>query len=178
MKFIKDILLFDLETSGPDPDKDVIVQLGAVLLDKDNLLEKQFLNVHVRNSMLHATLIEHAAAAHADVRLLQSGKKPLDLVRELPTLFPSTVTLAPASASRLLFLKNMFRKQAVSFPFELNGLDLWTLYYLYGVRTGLKKIPTLHTLAEQLHTRVANPFDAYERARLHAAFFRHLIKEM
>ncbi|MBP9686314.1 MAG: hypothetical protein KBD66_00770, partial [Candidatus Doudnabacteria bacterium] len=154
MKFIKDILLFDVETSGPDPDKDVIVQLGVVLLDKDNLLEKRYMHTYVRNSMLHATLLEHAASAHVDVRDLQLGKKPLELVRELPMLFPASATLAPANTSRLLFLKNMYRKQAVAFPYDLNCIDLWTLYYLYGVRTGLKKIPTLHTLAEQLHTRV------------------------
>lgn len=178
MKFIKDILLFDLETSGPDPDKDVVVQLSAVLLDKDNLLEKRYLNTFVRNSMLHSTLLEHAAAAHADFKQVQAGKKPLELVRELPTLFSGPVTLAPANASRLLFFKNMFRKQAVTFPYDLTTMDLWTLYYIYGVRTGLKKIPTVHTLAEQLYTRVSNPFDSYERVKLHAAFFRHLIKEM
>ena len=44
MKFIKDILLFQIETTGPNIDRDSIIQLSAVLLDKDNLLEKNFFN--------------------------------------------------------------------------------------------------------------------------------------
>ena len=178
MKFIKDILLFDIETSGPDTDKDVVVQFSAVLLDKDNLLEKGAYHTYIKNSMLQQVLKEQAIGAHANIEQVQGGKKPLDFVRELPLVFPTPVTLASAGMSRVFFLKGVFRKQAVTFPFEMNILDLWTVYYIYGVRAGLKKIPTLHTLAEQLHMRIQNPYDANERVRLHAAFFRHLIKEL
>lgn len=70
MKFIKDIVLFDLETSGADIDRDVIVQFGAVLLDKDNLLEKAYYTTYVRNSLLQETLLAHATAAKIDVAKL------------------------------------------------------------------------------------------------------------
>ena len=45
MKFIKDLLFFDINTTGPDTDKDNIVQLSAILIDKHNLLEKDYFNV-------------------------------------------------------------------------------------------------------------------------------------
>ncbi len=35
MKFARDILLIDIQTTGADPKKDFPLQLAAVLLDKD-----------------------------------------------------------------------------------------------------------------------------------------------
>src|SRR5690242_6308852 len=40
MKFEKDILLMDFETTGEDPENGSPVQIGAILLDKETLEEK------------------------------------------------------------------------------------------------------------------------------------------
>ena len=48
MRFIKDLLFIEIQSTGLDPDKDSIIQLSAVLLDKDNLLEKITLTVLLR----------------------------------------------------------------------------------------------------------------------------------
>lgn len=177
MKFIKDVLLFDIETSGADLDRDVIVQFSAVLLDKDNLLEKAFYTSYVRNSLLQETLLAHAAAAKIDVVLLQNGVKPLDFLKALAEKFPGDITLAAPNASRVFFLRQAFKKQASAFPYSLTHFDLWTLQYVHSLRTGLRKIPTLHTLAEQYHLTLKNPYDAFERVRLYAVLLRKMLSE-
>lgn len=178
MKFIKDIVLFDIETSGSDVDRDVIVQFGAVLLDKDNLLEKGFYATYVRNSLLQETLVAHAHAAHVDLAALQGAPKPLDFIKAVTEQFHADVTLAVPNASRLMFLRQAFRKQATAFPYSLTSLDLWTLQYVYSMRMGLKKIPTLHTLSEQFHFTLNNPYNAFERARLYAALLKKMLASL
>jgi hypothetical protein len=68
MKFIKDLLFFEITTTGADPDKDSLVQLSAVLLDKDNLLEKDNFNTYVRVSYLDSIINEHAKLLCAKVQ--------------------------------------------------------------------------------------------------------------
>ncbi len=177
MKFIKDILLFEVETSGANPDKDVVLQIGALLLDKDNLLEKGFYHTYIRNSLIEATLKEQAKIAHTSFENLQMGVKPLEFIKLFSSQFSGPLTLAMPSVSRLLFLKNTFKKQAVPFPYDLNIIDLWTMQYMFSVKRGLRKMPTLNTLAEDFHMTITNPYNAFERAKTHAAIFRKLCVE-
>ncbi len=178
MRFIKDILLIDLETSGPDVERDVVVQFGAVLLDKDNLLEKANYSTYVRNSLLSETLQGHAASVRVDISVLQNSPKPLDFIKEVTTRFRPDATLAVPSASQLFSFRQMFRKQATAFPYDLSVIDLWTLYYTFGMRIGLKKIPSLHTLLDHFHLRISNPYDAFERVKLQAEVLRKILKEV
>jgi DNA polymerase III alpha subunit (gram-positive type) len=178
MKFIKDLLLFDLETTGPDVDRDVVLQFGAVLLDKYNLIEKSHFSTYLRNSLLADILGQHARLARVDVEVMQNGLKPLDFLKELESRFSGQVTLAVPNLSRFLFLRQAFKKQSNTFPFELNALDLWSLYYVYGMRVGLKKIPSLSTLVEHFHLTLKNPYDAYERARAQASVLRRVCEEL
>jgi DNA polymerase III alpha subunit (gram-positive type) len=178
MRFIKDILLFDVETSGPDVDRDVMVQFGAVLLDKDNLLEKALFNSYIRNSLLQETLAEQAKNAHTNLGLLQTAPKPLDFLKAFQEQFAGEFTFAVPGPNRLFFLRQAFRKQNIAFPYELQSLDLWTLYYVYSVRMGLKKIPNLQTMAEHFHLKLQNPYDAFERARLQVTIFKQVCQEL
>lgn len=178
MRFIKDLLFFDLETSGPDPDKDVIVQIGAVLLDKDNLLEKAFFSTYIRNSLLTETLTEQAKASHTSVEVLQTGLKPLDFLKKFNEFAGQNSTLLVPNSSRLLFLKQAYRKQTMPFPFELYALDFWSICYVRSMSKGLKKIPTLHTLAEDFHLTLKNPYNAFERVKVETSIFKRICEEM
>lgn len=178
MRFIKDLLLLDLETSGQDPDKDVIVQIGAVILDKDNLLEKSFFNSYVRNSLLTETLTEQAKAGHTTLEALESGLKPLDFLKKFGEFGGEDITLLVPNSSRLMFLKQAYKKQVMQFPFELYALDFWTICYMRGMSKGLKKIPTLHTLADDFHLNLRNPYNAFERVKLEASIFKRICEEL
>ncbi|MBL8031353.1 MAG: hypothetical protein JNK33_03455 [Candidatus Doudnabacteria bacterium] len=178
MKFVKDILFFDLETTSQDVERDVVLQVGAVLLDRDNLLEKGFFNAYIRNSLLEGTLKEHAKLLGVHVEELKQAPKPLEVAKGFAGQFGADVTLAVQTPLRLFQLRQLFKKQAVYFPYDLSAIDQWTLQYIYAARMGLKKIPSLHTLGEQFNLHIQHPHDAYERAKLEAGIFRKICQEL
>lgn len=178
MKFIKDLLFFELATTGQDTDKDNVIQLSAVLLDKDNLLEKQNFNSFIRVSFLDSIINEHAKLLHTDYEILRKSPKIYDCIKQFHNKFGRDLLLATNNLSNLLFLKNAFRKAAVPFDYDKHILELWTLGYVYTLNYGLKKMPTFVTFMDYFKIKQKQPWDALEKARMGAEVFRRIIKEV
>src|SRR6185369_8728789 len=109
MKFIKDILLFDLETTGPDIDKDNVIQLSAILIDKDNLLEKNFFNSYVRISFLEGTITQHAELLNIPFETMQKSPKIYDAIKKFHLTLGHDALLATHNVNNLLFLRQGFK---------------------------------------------------------------------
>jgi DNA polymerase III alpha subunit (gram-positive type) len=178
MKFIKDIVLFDIETTGPDPDKDPMIQLSAVLLDKDNLLEKDFYNSYIRVSLLDNTINQHAALLQIPFDALKQSPKVHDVIKQFSEKFDSRYLLAAHTFQPVLFLKNAFKKVAIPFEYNMHTIDLWTLGYLYTLNFGIKKMPTFNTFVDQFSLQQQNKHNALEKARLSAEIFRRISKDV
>jgi DNA polymerase III epsilon subunit-like protein len=178
MKFIKDLLFFEITTTGPDPDKDSLVQLSAVLLDKDNLLEKGNFNSYIRVSYLDSIINEHAKLLHTEFETLRKSPKIYDAIKDFHKKFGINLLLASHSLNSVLFLKNAFKKAVVPFDYDNHVVQLWTLGYVYTLNYGLKKMPTFHTLVDYFKLKQKHPFDAMEKVRLEAEIFRKIIKEV
>ena len=177
MKFIKDILFFDLQATGTDPDKDNIIQLSAVLLDKDNLLEKGNYNSYIRVSYLEGTITQHAKLLHIDYEVLRNSPKIYDVAKAFHSAFGSNLLLATHNLTNLLFLKSAFKKALVTFDYDPHIIELWTLGYVYTLNYGLKKMPTFNTFVEYFKFKQERPWDSLEKVRLEAEIFRKIIKE-
>lgn len=175
MKFIKDILIVDIETTGPDTDKDSIIQLSGVLLDKDNLLEKNFFNTHVRVSLLENTISQHAAILGIPFESMQRSPKIYDVIKKFKEHFGPTVLLGIHGTATLHFLKNAFKKAVVPFDYDSHVIELWTLGYIYTLQYGIKKMPTLNTFLDQFKLKINNRHDSLERARQSAEIFRRIV---
>ncbi|MDE2311778.1 MAG: hypothetical protein KGJ93_01650 [Patescibacteria group bacterium] len=178
MKFIKDLLFFDMQTTGPDPDKDNLIQLSAVLLDKDNLLEKANYNSYIRVSYLDSIISEHAKLLHIGFEDLRKSPKIYDVIKQFHNKFGDNLLLATNNFGKLLFLKAAFRKAVVKFDYDPHVIELWTLGYIYTLNYGLKKMPTLATFLDTFHLKQARPWDAMEKVRLEAEVFKRIIKEV
>lgn len=178
MKFIKDIVLFDIETTGPDPDKDSIIQLSAILLDKDNLLEKDFFNSYIRVSLLDNTINQHATILQIPFETMKRSMKIYDVVKLFNEKFNHRYLLAAHTFQPVSFLKNAFRKASIPFEYDMHALDLWTLGYVYTLSFGLKKMPTFNTFLDQFSLKAQNKHNALERARLSAEIFRRIVKNV
>jgi len=176
MKFIKDILLFDLETTGPEADKDNIIQLSAILLDKDNLLEKGFFNSYVRVSLLDGTISQHAELLHIPFATMQKSPKIYDAVKKFHQEFGKDALLATHNLNNVLFLRQAFKKAVIPFDYDRHVLELWTLGYIYTLNYGIKKMPTFQTLLDHFRMKRKNRHDALEKTRLAADIFRKIIK--
>ncbi len=175
MKFIKDILLFQIETTGPNIDRDSIIQLSAVLLDKDNLLEKNFFNEYVKVSFLDNTIAQHAEQLQIPFEALSKSKKLHDVIKEFSSKFGSTPLLATHSVSNVQFLRQAFKKTFQPYEYDSHVLDLWSLGYVYTLHNGLKKMPTMETLFTHFSLKFNNRHNALEKARLSAEVFRKII---
>lgn len=178
MKFIKDLLFFELHTTGQDSDKDNIIQLSAVLLDKDNLLEKSKFSSFIRVSYLDSIMNEHKKLLHTDYETLRRSPKIYDCVKQFHNKFGTNLLLATHNLTNLLFLKTAFRKAAVPFDYDQHVVELWTLGYVYTLNYGLKKMPTFNTFLDYFKFKQKSPWDALEKARLEAEVFRMIIKEV
>ncbi len=178
MKFIKDLLFFEVTTTGPDPDKDSVIQLSAVLLDKDNLLEKDNFTSYIRISYLDSIINEHAALLHTDYETLRKSPKIYDAVKNFHGKFGTNLLLGSHNFNNLLFLKNAFKKAAAKFDYDPHIIQVWTLGYIYTLNYGLKKMPSFHTFIDYFRLKQKNPYDALEKVRLDAEIFRRIIKEV
>lgn len=178
MKFIKDLLLFDLQTTGQNSDKDNVIQLSAVLLDKDNLLEKANFNSYIRVSYLDSLIVEHSRMLHTDYETLRRSPKVYDVIKQFRAKFGTNLLLATHNVSNLLFLKAAFRKAVVPFDYDQHIVELWTLGYIYTLNYGLKKMPTFTTFLDHFKLKQKHPYDSMEKVRLEGEVFRKIIKEV
>ena len=175
MKLIKDILVFTIETTGSDVEKDHIVQLSAVVLDKDNLLEKQFFNSYIKVSFLDGTIASHATQLGIDFDTLRKSPKITEVLREFTKTLGYEPLLATSSVQNFLFLRQAFKKNLVPFKYDNHMLDIWSLGYIYILHYGIKKIPTLTTLSNHFNLKIKNQNNALEKARLTAEVLRKII---
>ncbi len=177
MKFIKDLLFFEITTTGSDPDRDSIIQLSAILLGKDNLLEKNNFNSYVRTSYLDSVIHEHSNFLQVAPEVYKKSPKIYDAIKLFHNKFGMNLFLATHNVTNILFLKNAFKKALVPFDYDMHIVDVWTLGYVYTLNYGLKKMPTFQTFLDQFALKRHHPTDALEKARLEIEIFRKIIKE-
>ncbi len=178
MKFIKDLLFFEIQATGRDTDKDSILQLSAVLLDKDNLLEKNNFNSFIKVSYLDSVINEHAKLLNTSPEILRKSPKIYDCIKQFHNKFGRDLLLASHSFHQFLFLKTAFKRAVVPFDYDDHIVQLWTLGYIYTLNYGLKKMPTFNTFLDYFKLKQKHPFDAMEKVRLEAEIFRRIIKEV
>ncbi len=175
MKFIKDILFFQVETTGSNLDRDVIVQLSAILLDKDNLLEKDFFNSYVKVSFIDQTLEQHAQLLNVPFDVLRTSPKLHEVIKNFTTKFGYTPLLATHTVQNVQFLRQAFKKTFIPYEYDAHILDLWSLGYVYTLHYGIKKMPTLETLFQHFNLKIKNRSNALEKARLAAEVFKRIV---
>jgi DNA polymerase III epsilon subunit-like protein len=178
MKFIKDILFFETQTTGLDTEKDSIIQLSAILLDKDNLLEKGNYNSYIRISYLDSVILEHCKILHTEYETLRKSPKIYDAIKSFYNQFGNDLILGTLNFNNVLFLKNSFKKALVPFDYNQHIIQLWTIGYIYILNYGLKKMPTFHTFVDYFKLKQKHPYDSLEKVRLEAEIFRKIIKEV
>src|SRR6185436_2865679 len=176
--FIKDLLFFEINTTGHDTDKDSVIQLSAILLDKDNLLEKANFNSFIRVSFLDAIINDHAKLLNTDYENLKRSPKIYDVIKNFHKKFGNNLLLATHNFHHLLFLKNAFKKALVTYDYDHHVIQLWTLGYIYTLNYGLKKMPTFHTFIDYFKLKQKQPWDSMEKVRLEAEIFRKIIREV
>lgn len=176
MKFARDILIIDIETTGPNPNKDFPLQLSAVLLDKDNLLEKDNFNSYIRHTFSQSTNDRIALLLGISKDNWMKAPSTKAVLTSFAEQFPYSVTLASHNVINLAFLQEAFRRTSVPYEYDYHILELWTLGYFYLSKQNIKKIPTAETVGTHFKLQKQKEHDALASCRFHAEILRRLIK--
>lgn len=176
MKFARDILLIDLETTGPDPSKDFPIQLSAILLDKDNLLEKGSFNSYIKYSFSQTTNDRVAQTLGISKENWMRAPSLKTVITSFNNTFPYNVTIASQNLVNVNFLKESFRKSGIPYEYDYHVLELWTLAYVFLSKLNMKKIPTAETIGTYFKLQRTKERDALANCRFLGEILRKLVK--
>jgi len=175
MRFARDILLIDIESTGTNSEKDFPLQLAAVLLDKDNLLEKDWFNSYVRYSFSQSTNDRIIQTLGISKEVLFKSPTLKEVISAFNSRFPFNVTLASQNIVNLNLLHEAFKKVGISYEYDYHILELWTLGYVFLSGQNIKKIPTAGTLGQYFKIERKKEHDALANCRFLAEILRKLI---
>ena len=177
MKFPRDILLIDLETTGNLLEKDFVLQLSAVLLDKDNLLEKDSFSTYIKHPFSQSTndRIVQTLGITKETWIHSPSEK--EAVASFNKHFPLNVTIATQNITNVLFLKEIYRQVRIPYEFDYHIIELWTLAHVFFARQNLKKIPTAETLASYFRIPRGREHNSADSCKLLAELFRRLLNQ-
>ena len=176
MKFVRDILVVHIQTTGPSTERDFPIQIAGVLIDKDNLLEKQSFSSFVRHPFSQTTNDKIVQMLGIQKENLLRAPKLADVIDAFKAKFPYSVTVAAHNYASIEFLRDSFKRTSKAYEYDTHVMDLWTLGYWFMCRQGIKKIPTADTLAVYLKLSRENENDALANARFSAEVLRRLTK--
>jgi DNA polymerase III alpha subunit (gram-positive type) len=177
MRFARDILLVDIQTTGNNPEKDFALQIAAILLDKDNLLEKDNFSSYIKHPFSQTTNDQIVQTLGIPKEMWMRSPNLKEVIQKFNAKFPLNVTLASQNTTNILFLKDLYMQARVPYEFDYHILELWTLAYVFFARQNLKKIPTAETLATYFKVPRGNDHSAFDNCRLHAELLRKLMDQ-
>jgi len=176
MRFARDILLLDIEATGINLEKDLPLQIAAVLLDKDNLLEKDWFNSYVRHSFSQSTNDQVVQTLGITKEVLFKSPGLKDVLSAFNSKFPYNVILASQNILNIDLLRQAYKRTGISYEYDYHIIELWTLGYLFLSRQNIKKIPTATTLGQYFKLERKKDHDALVNCRYLAEIFRKLIQ--
>lgn len=176
MKFARDILLLSIESTGQNPDKDFPLQIGAILLDKDNLLEKSYFNSYIRFPFSQSTNFHIVQTLGITKEQWINAPNIRAALAEFTALFPYNITMATHNIINVRFLERAFRLAEMPYEYDYHIIEIWTLGYLYLSKLNSKKIPTAETLGQYFKIQKEKDHDAFANCRFLAEIFKQLVK--
>ena len=179
MKFVKDILIFDCVIAHEtDIDKSPIIQLAGILLDKNNLLQRAVFDTYIKTSVLDSTLTKHSYALGIPEAELRKSPRSPEALKKFVDILGVDCTLTCQTANNYISFRNAFRNSSIAFPYTNPLLELWGLEYMYTLTFGLKKLPTLETVAEHFRYKINNRYNAIDRVKAEAHVLRQIVSHI
>lgn len=173
MGFSKDILLIDFETTGLSLEDALPIQLGAILLDKESLEEKDsflsFINQDVSG------MSEESAKIHGiNQNDLNKSPKQQEVITDFLNKFGTEVYLA--SWNEMLdhtMLKKMLESVGKDiYVHDYHYIDIWSIAYMQLVKQGRGDIVRSEPTFRHFGLPARNAHNALEDCRYTAEVLR------
>jgi DNA polymerase III subunit epsilon len=170
------ILLIDVETTGIDPHRHEIVQLGALLLKGQDLEEHDAFSSLVRPI---GPISVGAQKVHGlTIQNLERGPPLECVIREFDARFPADALIAGHNVGfDVAFLKRAYAQVQLTYPFDYHVLDLWSVAFFVLTAQGVT-LPTynLDNLCSLYGVRRDRQHDALADVRASASVMRYLFR--
>ncbi len=130
--FKKDLLVLDIESTGIDYEKNEIIQLAAILLDKKTLKEKKAFNSFIRPRNWKNRSAEAMAVNGITWDMVKDAPNLKTVLRQFQNTFGTDVTIAPyGTIMDTAMLRIAYRKSHMRYQFDYHVFDIWPLVYTY-----------------------------------------------
>lgn len=185
MNFKNDLLLVDLEMTGLDPEKQEIIQLSAVLLDKKTLAEKSYFNSYIKPQKWQNRDLQSMEVNKIKYEWLKNAPGLKQVLQSFSKKYkPSSVTLAYYGGPLDMdFLRAGYKKAALKWQFDYHYFNLWAFFYgLLATKEKLKNSKkftgfAVEDLMKEYKLKSDSRHDGLEDCRLEAEILRRIIKK-
>lgn len=171
--FSKDILMIDFETTGLDLEKSLPIQLGAILLDKETLAEKDSFMSFIKQDL--TKMSPEAAKIHGITNKdLSDAPSPKEVARKFLAQFGTDVYLASWNEmlDHTMMAKLLAEIDKDIYTHDYHYLDVWSLAYIYLVKQGRGDIVKSEPTFQHFGLPARKAHDALEDCRHTAEVLR------
>ncbi|MCH7883323.1 3'-5' exonuclease [Patescibacteria group bacterium] len=175
MKFIKDILLIDFETTGPDPYLVEPTQIGAVLLDKESLLEKNNFSSYIWADLGGKTM----PVSGITQEMLEGAPSPAEAGRMFFEKFGADVILSSwVEHLDRIMLKKIIDAAGLDYTkYDYHFLDIWPVAYIYLLKQGYTGSLRSEEMFKAFGAKPRELHDALEDCRIAADVLRKIVQK-
>lgn len=171
--FAKDILLIDFESTGLDAAYAEPTQLGAILLDKTNLEQKDEYLTYISADLSKASpeALEVSGISEQD---LKGAPSQQDVMQEFLERFGTDVFVASWNSilDRGLLSKMLDTLGKDIFAYDYHYLDVWPIAYIHLCQRGHGDIVRLEPTLQFFGMKARGKHNALEDCRITAEVLR------
>ena len=167
MKFLKDILVIDFEGGHYKPK-----QLGAVLLDKETLEEKDRFVSYIYLDMQGVPSLKSGITQD----MLNSAPQPDEVAKKFYKKFGTNVFIASfVSDLDIENLRNIMNKAGINpLEYDYHTLDIWPIAYIYLLKNGYEGNYDSENIFQAFGFPPRGNHDALEDVRITASILRKI----
>ncbi|MDD5731958.1 MAG: exonuclease domain-containing protein [Patescibacteria group bacterium] len=175
MKFIKDILLIDFEVDIGDIKVAEPTQIGAILLDKETLEEKDSFVSYIAAD-LNGTIGKKSGITQ---EILTGAPTQAEVGKMIFEKFGTDILLGSwvAGLDRAMFRKIMTSAGIDIEQYDYHTVDLWPAAYIYLLKKGYDGAINSEAMFQELGMPPRDKHNALEDCRLAAEVLRKIIRD-
>ncbi|MSR68323.1 3'-5' exonuclease [Candidatus Saccharibacteria bacterium] len=171
--FLKDILLIDFETTGIDLNKSLPIQLGAILLDRQTLAEKDNFLSYIKQDL--SNMSRQSAKIHGITKKeMDTAPTSSEVIGSFIEQFGTEVYLASWNEmldhSMLATMLGSIGKGIDTHDYHY--LDIWSIVHIYMVQRGKGDIIRSEPINEYFGLPARTTHNALEDCKLTAQVLR------
>ena len=174
--FPKDILIVDFETSHKELEKAEPLQIGAILLDRNTLEEKNNFVSYISNDLARA-LPETLEINGINLKKLEGAPSQVEVVKKFIETFGKDFFFSGwvCEKDRALFRKMMISAGISPSDFDFHIYDIWPIAYTYLLQNGYKGGIKSEQMFQAFGLAPRGAHDALEDCRHVATILRKIL---